>query len=182
MPPSQAEPPVPEDARINTALGKYHICRRIGTGGMGIVYEAEDSWLKRRVALKVLNIPGTTDAQTAKRFLREARAVARLNHANVVIVHEADDHEGVFYLVMELVEGGSMQDALRARGAFDWASATRVLIDACRGLGAAHAAGLIHRDLKPSNLLCTREGVVKLADFGLARPSSGSPRHCSGLM
>ena len=167
------DPLAESDALIDTVLGKYHLRRRIGYGGMGIVYEAEDPLLKRRVAIKLLRAP-VADAETAARFLREARAAARLNHPHVVIVHEAGQQEGVYYLVMELVEGGSMQDALRERGALEWRLATSVLADACRGLVAAHAAGLIHRDLKPSNLLATRDGLVKLADFGLARPDHGS--------
>jgi serine/threonine protein kinase len=157
------------EASPGTVLGKYRLGRCIGTGGMGVVYEAEDTVLNRRVAVKLLRAP-LGGEQEAARFLREARSAARLNHPHVVTVHEADQTGGVYYLVMELVEGGSMQDALRQRGPLPWREATQVVADACRGLVAAHEAGLIHRDLKPSNLLRTRDGVVKLSDFGLARP------------
>jgi serine/threonine protein kinase len=181
------DPQAPDnDTRAGTSLGKYRILRLLGSGGMGVVYEAEDSVLHRRVALKLLHSTAASDPRTAARFLREARSAARLNHPNVVIVHEADRFDGVYYLVMELVEGGSLEDALRARGALDWREATRALADACRGLIAAHAAGLVHRDLKPSNLLCA-SGGVKLADFGLARTeqrsgaaSSTDPRSIAG--
>jgi WD40 repeat protein len=141
----------------------------LGRGGMGVVYEAEDPLLERRVALKLL-APALADCPAAaQRFVREARAAARLGHPNVVAVHEVGDHGGTPYLVMELVPGGSAQALLDARGRLGWREATRLAADACRGLAAAHAAGLIHRDLKPSNLMLGRDGAVKLADFGLAK-------------
>jgi serine/threonine protein kinase len=167
---SPRAPPVPDpDRRVGTALGKYHLLRFLGAGGMGVVYEAEDTILRRRVALKLLSESAVADPHIAALFLREGRAAARLNHPHVVTVHEADQHNGTYYLVLELVTGGSLQDVLRERGPLSWREATQVVADACCGLAAAHAAGLIHRDLKPSNLLRTAEGVVKLADFGLAR-------------
>jgi serine/threonine-protein kinase len=151
-------------------LGKYRLGRRLGQGGMGVVYEAEDTVLKRRVAIKVLPDSAAADAETMRRFVREARSAGRLNHPNVITIYEVDQRDGMYYLVMELIEGGSVQDRLQANGTIPWQEATHILADACRGLAAAHVAGLIHRDLKPANLICTREGRVKLADFGLARP------------
>jgi serine/threonine-protein kinase len=141
---------------------------------MGIVYQAEDTLLKRRVAVKLLPESEAFDQETRQRFVREARSAGRLNHPHVVTIHEIDQRDGVYYIVMEMMEGGNVQDMLRARGKIPWREATRILVDACRGLAAAHAAGLIHRDLKPANLMCTREGVVKLADFGMARPAQAS--------
>jgi serine/threonine protein kinase len=155
-------------------LGKYRLGRRLGEGGMGIVYEAEDTVLKRRVAIKLLPDSAAAEPETMQRFVREARTAGRLNHPHVVTIYEADQRDGVCYLVMEFIEGGSVLDRLRATGTIPWQEATRILIDACRGLAAAHAAGLIHRDLKPANLMCTTEGRVKLADFGLARPAQPS--------
>jgi WD40 repeat protein/tRNA A-37 threonylcarbamoyl transferase component Bud32 len=170
-------PVQPADPRLNTLLGKYRIDRRLGQGGMGVVYEAEDTLLNRRVALKLLHDATAFDARATRQFFREARAAARLNHPQVITVHEVDQRDGVYYLAMELAEGGSLQDALRDRGPLHWREATQALLDACRGLAAAHAAGLIHRDLKPSNLIRSSGGGVKLADFGLARseqPSAGT--------
>ena len=156
------------DKWLGAALSKYRIIRRIARGGMGVVYEAVDPVLQRRVAVKLLPEALTRDAIAQHKFLSEARAAARLNHPNVVPVHDAGEHRGVPYLVMELLEGGSANDRLKTWGPFPWAEATRVIADVCRGLAAAHAVGLIHRDIKPSNIMRGRDGTVKLADFGLA--------------
>jgi len=130
------------DRWLGATLGKYRIIRRIARGGMGVVYEAVDPVLQRRVAVKLLPEALTRDSIAQSKFLSEARAAARLNHANVVPVHDAGEHRGVPYLVMELLEGGSANDRLKTWGPFPWAEATRVIADACRGLAAAHAVGL----------------------------------------
>lgn len=150
------------------SLGKYVITRRLGQGGMGVVYEARDPLLERAVAIKVLPVQDFA-ADALERLLQEARAVARLNHPHVVAIHEIDHHDDGYYLVMELVSGGSALDRLTEHGPIPWREATRMVIGACRGLMAAHAAGLIHRDIKPSNILLTATGDAKLADFGLAK-------------
>jgi hypothetical protein len=149
--------------------GKYLITGKLGEGGMGVVYLAEDVLLLRQVAVKLVPEGLSSNPSVLRRFKQEARAAARLNHPNVVTVHEIDEQDGVSYIVMELVRGGSAEELLEHNGAFRWQDATRMMIDACRGLAAAHASGLIHRDLKPSNLMLTSEGMVKLADFGLAK-------------
>ncbi len=167
--PSDAEPADAADPRVGTSLGKYHMMRRLGKGGMGIVYEAFDTLLKRHVAIKVLS-DGLAEQQDAmRRFLMEARAAGRLNHPNIVGIHDVEKNQGSYFIVMELVRGGSAQDFLDRRGPFDWPEATQVIADVCRGLAAAHAASLIHRDIKPSNIMRSADGVVKLADFGLAK-------------
>lgn len=166
------------DERLGMRLGKYQIDQCLGKGALGIIYSAEDTVLKRRVALKLLNEAAAADPNNARRFLREARAVAQINHPHVVTVHEADERDGLFYLAMELAQG-SIQDVLQVRGRLDWREATRIVADACRGLAAAHAAGVIHRDLKPANLLLAVGGAVKLADFGLARPVTSPPEQAS---
>jgi len=162
------------DRRTGMQLGKYRVGNLIGTGGTGAVYEAEDTFLKRRVAIKVLPDVLASDAQAIRRFVLEARAFARVNHPNAVLIFEVNRHEGICYLVMELMRGGSMQDLLDTAGALKWPQATQAVLDACRALVATHAAGLIHRDIKPGNLMCSASGLVKLADFGLAKDAGVS--------
>jgi hypothetical protein len=162
------------DRRMGMQLGKYRVGNLIGTGGTGTVYEAEDTFLKRRVAIKVLPDVLARDAQAIRRFVLEARAFARVNHPNAVLIFEVNRREGICYLVMELMRGGSMQDLLNTAGALKWPQATQAVLDACRALVATHAAGLIHRDIKPGNLMCSSGGLVKLADFGLAKDAGVS--------
>lgn len=149
-------------------LGKYVVTRRLGQGGMGVVYEALDPLLERSVAIKVLRVQDFSP-DMLERLLQEARAIARLNHPHVVAIHEIDRHDTGYCLVMELVSGGSAWDRLTEGRGLPWRDATRMVIGACRGLAAAHAAGLIHRDIKPGNILLTAAGEAKLADFGLAK-------------
>ncbi len=186
------------DIAVGTLLGKYRITGLLGKGGMGTVCAAYDTQLHRNVAIKVLSPSAADETESLGRFLLEARAAARLNHPNVITVHDVGEHDGACYIVMELVTGGSTQDRLAARGAYSWPEATRIVADVCRGLRAAHAAGLIHRDVKPSNILLTADGIAKLADFGLTKapalaptnftrpgttvgtPQYMSPEHCTG--
>jgi serine/threonine protein kinase len=137
---------------------------------MGVVFEARDTVLERNVAIKMLPRSVAVRPESLERFLREARAAAKLHHPHVVAVYDADQFNGQYYIVLELVRGGSLQDSLKA-GPLAWVEATRVLADACRGLEVAHRAGLVHRDIKPSNFMRSEDGTVKLADFGLARPN-----------
>ncbi len=150
-------------------LGKYRLLRRIGRGGMGEVYEAEDTVLERRVAVKLLPISVAGEPRRLERFVREARAAARLNHPHVVTVYDVGQEAGTAFLVLELVQGETLQGRLEAGGGIPWLEATRVIADVSRGLAAAHAAGIIHRDIKPSNILRTPDGIAKLGDFGLAK-------------
>jgi serine/threonine protein kinase len=150
-------------------VGKYRILRRLGQGGMGVVYQGEDNLLSRPVAIKVLPRALSENPEALQRFLIEARAAARLNHPHVVTIYEIEEMQGTYVLVMELVEGGSVEDLLQKQGRLPWREATRIVLDACRGLDAAHAQNLIHRDIKPANLLRTLDGTTKLADFGLAK-------------
>src|SRR5262249_55667648 len=106
--------------------------------------------------------------EAVRRFTQEARILARINHPNVVVVHDVDEERGHCYQVMELLNGGTMHQALEG-GPLPWRQATDVIAQACRGLAAAHDAGLIHRDIKPSNIMRTGDGIVKLTDFGLAK-------------
>ena len=135
---------------------------------MAVVYEAYDSLLDRPVAIKVL--PRTLNHQAAaiQRFLQEARSVARIHHPHIVAVYDADQFQGQYYIVLELVRGRNLQDVIRTKP-LSWIEATRILADACRGLAVAHEIGVVHRDIKPSNLIQSSSGCVKLADFGLVR-------------
>ena len=154
-------------SRIGTRLGSHRVIGILGRGGMGVVYEAIDERLHRRVAIKVVPSVVTKGSEGVK-SLKEARAVARLNHPNVVAIHEVGECEDESYFVLEFAEGGSLAGSMNG-SARDWREATKAVADACRGLAAAHEAGLIHRDIKPANLLKTAQGVVKITDFGLAK-------------
>lgn len=157
------------DARIGAQLGKYRITARLGQGGMGIVYAAVDTLLLRTVALKVLPDSLSDDPDALRRFLQEAQAAARLNHPHVVSIYEVDRVDDTQFIAMELIRGGSVQEFLREGRRFGWREATQIATDVCRGLAAAHAAGLIHRDIKPANVMRSSDGLVKVADFGLAK-------------
>lgn len=166
--PSSA-PPSRTDARIGTRLGKYRITARLGQGGMGIVYAAVDTLLLRSVALKILPDSLSGDPAALRRFLQEAQAAARLNHPHVVSIYEVTQVDNTYAIAMELIRGGSVHEFLREGRRFGWREATQIAADVCRGLAAAHAAGLIHRDIKPANVMRSSDGLVKVADFGLAK-------------
>src|SRR5262249_6765323 len=140
-------------------------------GAMGEVYRARDRRLGRQVAIKVM---AAADADRLRRFEHEARAASALQHPNVLMVYDVGQHQGAPFLVLELVEGQTLQ-ARMARGALPRATAIRYALQIADGLAAAHEAGVVHRDLKPENLLVTREDSVKILDFGLAklRPPGG---------
>ncbi len=152
----------------NARLGNYEIKSTLGVGGMGEVYRARDPRLNRDVAIKVLREEGAASAELRSRFEREARAVAALNHPNIVAVYDFGIEAGQQYIVSELVEGESLRSLLTGKPV-----QPRKLLDIAAqvadGLAAAHAAGIVHRDLKPENIMLTRDGRVKILDFGLAR-------------
>lgn len=149
-------------------LGKYRLDERLGEGGMGVVYAAFDTVLKRRVAIKLLPEATAGDAVALQRFVLEAQAAARLNHPNAVAVYEVARRGDTYYIAMEFVGGGNVAERL-AGGSLPYREATRIAADVCRALVAAHAAGLIHRDVKPANFMLSTDGRVKLADFGLSK-------------
>ncbi|MCY0986496.1 serine/threonine-protein kinase [Nannocystis sp. ILAH1] len=148
-------------------IGRFRVLDILGRGGMGVVYAAEDDKLGRRVALKVIREPGRRASERA-RLLAEARAQARLSHPNVVQVYEVGEVDDSVFVVMELVDGVTLDAWLKAQ-ARPLTGILAVFVAAGRGLEAAHAAGLVHRDIKPSNILVGQDGRVRLADFGLAR-------------
>ncbi|MCH9683962.1 MAG: serine/threonine-protein kinase [Deltaproteobacteria bacterium] len=165
-------------------LGRYHILEVIGEGGMGVVYAAYDADLDRKVALKVLHERGPTDGRAQRRLLREAQAMARLSHPNVITVHEAGAVDGQVFISMEFLDGGTLSRWLKAKEP----ERDRVLAmfrDVGRGLAAAHAVGLVHRDVKPDNVLIGINERPRVTDFGLARLAdddlSGVSDSVSGL-
>jgi eukaryotic-like serine/threonine-protein kinase len=152
-----------------TLDGRYHMVERIAAGGMGEVFRAHDAVLAREVAIKVLHRSLAGDPAFVDRFRREARAAAGLAHPNIVAVYDWGAVDGVYYMVMEYVRGPSVRHLLNEQGRMEPAQAAEILRQTLLALGHAHHEGFVHRDMKPENLLVTREGVVKVADFGLAR-------------
>jgi Protein kinase domain/Double sensory domain of two-component sensor kinase len=150
-------------------LGPYEIVGALGAGGMGEVYRARDTRLEREVAIKVLPSETQQLPDRLARFEREARAVAALNHPNILALHDIGRHEGIVFAVMELLEGQSLRERLDAPGRLTPLKAIDYAIQILRGLAAAHERGFIHRDLKPENLFVTHEGRVKILDFGLVQ-------------
>ncbi|MEM8864046.1 MAG: protein kinase [Planctomycetota bacterium] len=166
-------------AEVGGSVGKYQLRRLIGRGGMGDVYEALDPVLDRTVAVKLLR-EAPEDTESYQRLIAEARSQAALNDPNIITVYEAGTNGASGFIAMELADSGSLADRVEREGRLPWREAFQFAAEACSGLTAAHAAGLIHRDIKPANLLTTGSGVVKLADFGLAKPSART--HTAGQL
>jgi beta-lactam-binding protein with PASTA domain/tRNA A-37 threonylcarbamoyl transferase component Bud32 len=155
--------------RLTTLDGRYHVIDRVAAGGMGEVFRARDAVLDREVAIKVLHRSLAGDQGFVERFRREARAAASLSHPNIVAVHDWGAVDGIYYMVMEYVRGRAARDLLNAQGRLEPAQAADVLRQTLLALEHAHRQGIVHRDVKPENILVTSDGVVKVADFGLAR-------------
>ena len=151
-----------------TRFGDYEILEELGAGGMGKVYRARDLTLERLVALKTLAHRLSQDTSFVQRFLKEARAAARLNHPNIVQIYDFGCVDSVYYLAMEFVDGHSLGTYLK-RGHFSEAESIQIIRHACRALSVAHADGIVHRDIKPDNLMLTSRGDVKLVDLGIAK-------------
>src|SRR5436190_10948534 len=153
---------------IGTSLNQYRITGSIGAGGMGEVFCARDTRLNRDVAVKVLPKDFVADADRLQRFEQESKTLAALNHPNILTIHDAGVHEGAPYLVSELLEGKTLRDELNG-GALPLRKATEYALQIAHGLAAAHGKGIVHRDLKPENIFATKDGRVKILDFGLAK-------------
>ena len=152
-----------------TRLGAYEILSAIGAGGMGEVYQAKHLKLGRHVAIKVLHREVADDPERLRRFEREARLASTLNHPNIVTIHDIGEHAGTTYIAMEFVQGRTLRELLRD-GPIPVSKAVFIASQICEGLAHAHAAGIVHRDLKPDNVMITDDGLVKILDFGLAKP------------
>ena len=161
-----------------TSIGRYLVLSLLGRGGMGRVYAAYDPQLDRRVALKLLHTTGGSEG-ARRRLAREARALGKLSHPNVVQVHDVGEHRGDVFVAMELVEGQSLDAWCRGTPKPAWQEVLTAYLDAARGLAAAHAKGLVHRDVKPANILRGNDGRVRVADFGLAAGQEGQTRSAS---
>jgi len=153
---------------IGQSISHYRILRRLGAGGMGEVFEAEDTDLHRKVALKILPEDLAAKPETLDRFKREARALATLNHPNIVTIHSVEQSDSTHFLSMELVEGRPLSELI-PRGGFTVEKLFALGIPLTDALAAAHARGIGHRDLKPSNVMVNDQGRVKVIDFGLAK-------------
>jgi eukaryotic-like serine/threonine-protein kinase len=147
---------------------RYQIQEPIGHGGMATIYRGRDMRMDRVVAIKVLGEVYNTDLKFVARFKREAKAASALQHPNIVQVYDYRETNGIYYIVMELVEGSDLSRYLRSRGVLDEDRALIIAHDIALGLSAAHRRGIVHRDVKPKNVLVGRDGTIKLTDFGIA--------------
>ena len=162
------DPPPPRQPKEGQVVGrKYRLDAKIGEGGMGAVYAAEHVHTGRRVAVKLLH-PDRTQATDAARFMREARAASAVGHAAIVEVLDAGYHAGAPYVVYELLEGETLEEALK-RDAITFATLRDLTDQVLGALHAAHASGIVHRDVKPENVMLTRDGIAKLCDFGIVK-------------
>jgi len=151
---------------------RYQLRDKVGEGGMAVVYRAQDMLLERVVAVKILREQFASDREFVERFRLEALSAASFNHQNVVNIYDVGEDDGVYYIVMEHVEGETLKEIIRRRGRIPEREAVEIAIQIAEGLGAAHRRNLVHRDIKPHNILITDDGAVKVTDFGIARASS----------
>src|SRR5579862_670820 len=171
------------DPLIGSTVGGCMILEVIGQGGMGVIYKARQKSLDRVVALKVLAPHLANDVNFVGRFQREARAIARVNHPNILAVYDVGDDQNTNYMIMELIDGQSLAEMQTDRhGALPWEEASNFIKQAAQGLEAAQASGIIHRDIKPENLMLTKKGVIKVSDFGLAKDADATTTSTDAVM
>ena len=154
--------------KVGSNIGPYKIVARLGEGGMGEVYLAEDARLDRRVALKILPAYFAADDARLRRFQREARAASALNHPNILTIHEVGESEGIPYIATEFIDGATLRDLVRSQ-VLSLAEVLDIAEQVASALAAAHAAGIVHRDIKPENIMRRDDGLVKILDFGIAK-------------
>jgi len=152
-------------------VGRYEIIGELGRGAMGVVYKAKDPTIGRTVALKTLrlDVHGLETGEIVRRFQNEARAAGLLNHPNIVTIYDAGEHDGIFYIAMELMEGTTLQELLHEKHILAADEVVHLAHEICKGLDYAHSHGIVHRDVKPANIMITSRGAVKIMDFGIAK-------------
>ena len=158
-----------------TVIGeRYEVVGRIGSGGMADVYKAKDTKLNRFVAVKVMKPEFANDSSFISKFRREAQAAAGLANPNIVNVYDVGEDQGIYFIVMELVEGITLKEYIAKKGKLSVREATSIAIQVCMGLAAAHNQKIVHRDVKPQNIIISTDGKVKVTDFGIARAASSN--------
>src|ERR1700676_4831009 len=160
------------NALVGRSLGQFRIVERIGSGGMATVFKAYQPTLDRYVAVKVMPAYHARDPIFMKRFVQEARSVAKLQHANIVQIHDFGEQDSITFIVMEYVDGGTLKDRLKR--ALPIPEAVDYMIQAAEGLNCAHNNGIVHRDVKPANMLLRKDGYLLLSDFGIAKILEGT--------
>ena len=156
------------ESLVGQQLGSYQILSLLGAGGMGVVYKARDTRLNRSVAIKILPPDRLSDPERKRRFIQEARAASALNHPNIITIHDIGTENGVEFIVMEYVEGKTLDQRIPRKG-MRLNETLKLAIQMADALAKAHSAGIVHRDLKPTNVMVTEDGLVKVLDFGLAK-------------
>ncbi|HEX7251887.1 MAG TPA: serine/threonine-protein kinase, partial [Thermoanaerobaculia bacterium] len=162
-------------------LGPYEILAPLGAGGMGEVYRARDAKLGREIAIKVLPAQTSGDPDRRQRFEQEARAASALNHPNILTIYDIDSADGALYIAMEFVEGRTVRDLVASEEPLPTRKLLDVAVQTSEGLAKAHSAGIVHRDLKPENLMVSKDGYVKILDFGLAKLTEPESEGASAL-
>src|SRR5262245_3605782 len=152
---------------IGKVISHYQILEKLGQGGMGVVYKAQDTKLPRLVSIKMLSPEYASDELRRKRLLKEAQAASSLNHPNICTIYEIDEVDGLLFVVMEFIDGNTLTEVL-AQGSMKLDSILDFAIQIAQALEKAHTQNIVHRDIKPSNIMITKENAVKVVDFGLA--------------